>query len=276
MKSNKKVNLFIIGVNKAGSSWLYYLLNNHPQVFMSEVKEQYYFNEQYPENMEKYHANFPFDRDYKYFGEATPTYYRSGETAQNILEYAPEAKIVAIVRDPIKRLHSQFYFHKQLGIIPEDKTIEEAINEPDTHLIRDSHYEETLPVYQELFLDNFKIISLEQALKNMEFCWQELQSFLALKTVELPELSNKSENATGSSFFRLIYKYTIRPIKKRSPELYKKLLRMKTMRVSKKILLRILGKADKEEIPANLQKKLKIEFSATYKYLEELGFDDVY
>ena len=105
MKNNNRVNLFIIGVNKAGSSWLYYLLNNHPQIFMSEVKEQYYFNKEYPDGLKDYHANFPFNEDYKYFGEATPTYYRSEQTAKNIKEYSPDAKILAIVRNPIKRLN---------------------------------------------------------------------------------------------------------------------------------------------------------------------------
>ena len=33
-----RVNLFLIGVNKAGTSWLYYLLAQHPDVFMAAEK----------------------------------------------------------------------------------------------------------------------------------------------------------------------------------------------------------------------------------------------
>jgi hypothetical protein len=276
MSINNKVNLFIIGVNKAGSSWLYYQLNAHPRIFMSEVKELYYFNNEYPDNIEKYHSNFPFDQDFKYFGEATPTYYRKHETAKNIKKYCPEAKIIAIVRDPISHLRSQFYFHKQLGIIPEKKTIEEVITEQDTRLLQDSHYEKTLPDYQEIFGGNFKIVSLEGATGYIELFWKEIQDFLNLKIIELPELSNKSENPTGSSLFRLLYRYTIRPVKKRAPGLYKNFLKMNTMRTSKKILLKLLGKANKDNIPKKLKKELQLEFKETYKYLHKLSFKDIY
>ena len=67
------VNLFVIGVNKAGTSWLYTLLQKHPDVFMSAQKELFYFGERYPEGRDEYHAHFPFDQSYRYFGEATPS-----------------------------------------------------------------------------------------------------------------------------------------------------------------------------------------------------------
>jgi len=276
MNKNNKVNLFIIGVNKAGSSWLYYQLNAHPQIFMSEVKELYYFNNEYPDNIEKYHSNFPFDQDFKYFGEATPTYYRSKDTARNISHYSPKAKILAIIRDPIKRLYSQFYFHKQLGLISENTTLAEAINQDNNRLISDSHYEITLPEYKKIFGDNFLILSLEEAVNDIDSFWQQILNFLELKSVEMPEVSTRSENATGSCLFRLIYKYTIRPIKKNFPDLYKKLLKIKFMRESKIILLDLLGKADKKIISDELHKELKLEFEDTYQYLNSLGFSEIY
>ncbi len=276
MSEAKKVNLFVIGVNKAGSSWLYYLLKQHPQIFMSEIKELYYFDEKYPEKLEEYHSNFPFEKDYQYFGEATPTYYRKRSTAEKIKEYSPNARVMAIVRDPIQRLRSQFYYHKQLDIIPEKMPIEEAIEDKNSHLIQDSHYEKTLPEFRKIFGKNFMVFSLEKAIENTEKMWKELQDFLGIMVIDLPELSQKSENATGSSLFRMIYKYTIRPVKKRSPKLYRKLLQMKSMRKSKKLLLKILGKADKKDISEELYSKLELEFQPTYRYLEKLGYDKIY
>jgi len=276
MRNNQKVNLFIIGVNKAGSSWLYYFLKAHPQIFMSEVKELYYFNKTYLRDLDKYHSHFDFSQPYQYFGEATPTYYRDRQTAENIKNYAPEAKILAIVRDPIQRLRSQFYFHKQLNIIPEKTTMEEAIERLDPHLIQDSHYEQTLPVYKDIFGEQFKIVSLEKALNNIAFAWQELQNFLCLDQVELPEFADHSENATGSRLFRIIYKSTIRPIKKISPELYKILLQLKAMRSAKKLLLNRLGKAHKSNISEELHQKLRKEFQDTYQYLRTLDFSEIY
>ncbi len=161
-----RVNLFVIGVNKAGTSWLYYLLDHHPDVFMADAKELYYFGEAGPEEegpktLKAYHRHFPFDQDYRYFGDATVMYYKSAATADEIQAYNPDAKLLAIVRDPIQRLLSQFQYNKQLGLIDEATSLSEAL--PDRrYLIDTSHYEETLPAYTDRFgADRFKVVSLE-------------------------------------------------------------------------------------------------------------------
>lgn len=51
---------------------------------------------------------------------------------------------------------------------------------------------------------------------------------------------------------------------------------MKTMRKSKKTLLKVLGKADKNEISEGLHAKLEKEFQQTYQYLHKLGFEKAY
>ena len=150
-----RVNLFVIGVNKAGTSWLHYLLDHHPDVFMADAKELYYFGdegpeEERPETLEAYHSHFPLTEPYRYFGDATVMYYKSRAAAGEIQTYNPDAKLLAIVRDPIQRLLSQFQYNKQLGLIDEDTSVSEALPERD-YLLHDSHYEETLPAYAERF-----------------------------------------------------------------------------------------------------------------------------
>lgn len=266
-----KVNLFVIGVNKAGSSWLYYLLNEHPDIYMSEVKELYYFDTDYPDKLQKYHRHFDFAGEYHYYGEATPTYYRDERTARNIHEYCPAAKILAIVRDPIQRLYSQFYFHKQLNLIPEEKSLEEAIAE-ENHLISDSHYENTLTVYEEIFgQDQMFIVSLEEAKTDGEKIWTAVQNFLDLPVVSFPGERGKSENATGNKWFRFVYRMTIRPVKVYMPGLYKWLLQRQFMRWTKTALLDLFGTAKKHPISLETRQFLEKEFEQTYNFLQERG-----
>ncbi|RLA93238.1 MAG: hypothetical protein DRG83_21265, partial [Deltaproteobacteria bacterium] len=40
----KKPNLFVVGAMKAGTTSLYYLLKQHPQIYMSPVKEPHFFS----------------------------------------------------------------------------------------------------------------------------------------------------------------------------------------------------------------------------------------
>ena len=275
-----KVNLFLIGVNKAGTSWLHYLLDHHPDVFMADAKELYYFGDEGPEaerptSLEEYHGHFPFDENYRYFGDATVMYYKSAATADEIRAYNPDAKLFAIVRDPIQRLLSQFQYNKQLGLIDEDTSVFEALPERD-YLLHDSHYEETLPAYAERFgPEQFKVVSLEAGRANPDAFWTELLDFLDLPNAPRPRTEDQPENPTGSPAFRTVYRSTVRPLRRHFPRAYRWLLGSTVARQAKLALLRLLGRAkDKSEVLSpEMEERLKEELAPTYAYLRSLGFE---
>jgi hypothetical protein len=265
----KKVNLFIIGVNKSGTSWLYHILKQHPQVCMSDIKELYYFGRVYPEKMDEYHSHFRFDHDYQYNGEATPTYYRNAGTAVQIKEYNPEARLLVIVRDPIKRFLSHFYYHKQLGIVAEDTNIQQFLAGDTGFLLSDSHYEHSLPSFWHIFgEEQLLIVSLEQAKTDPEAVWQKLTEFLKVNPVPLPLPRDRSENPTGSKWFRSIYRATIQPVKRRNYGLYETMLKNRALRWTKLLLLKLTGLAKKDELSPKIMSRLVEEFDPTYKYLK--------
>lgn len=271
-----RVNLFIIGVNKAGTSWLYYFLDQHPDVFMSEVKELYYFSDERPgpPTLDAYHNHFPFDEDYTYYGEATPMYYRHQATAEDIHAYNPEAKVLAIVRDPIQRLLSQYRYHKQLGLLDEDTTLDEALDGRDPKLLNDSHYERSLPAFAQRFgPEQFKLVSLEAGRDAPEHTWGDLLTFLDLPPVPLHDADAKPENPTGSAAFRQVYRLTARPIQAYAPSIYEWMLQSTLVRNIKLGLIRLLGTADADTLTDEQEARLREEFAPTYAYLREEGFD---
>lgn len=274
---NKKVNLFIIGVSKAGTSWLHFLLEQHPDIYMSKLKEHYFFGKEYPEQMDNYHGYFPFEKPYKYFGESSHNYNLKEDTAKQINEYCPNAKLLAIVRDPIQRLVSQYYFQKQTGVLKESDRLEDAINMANSPLLFESHYERNLPVYEKTFSKRqFKIVSLEAAKKDPALFWTDIQNFLELEPVDFPPSQNKSENATGGKLFRFIYRLTITPIKKFNPSAYKLMIQNSFMHKSKTVLLNLLGTAKKEKLSQESLTFLKKEFEPTYDYLCKIGYANIY
>lgn len=270
-----RVNLFVIGVNKAGTSWLYHLLRQHPDVFMSDVKELYYFGDEHDgtESLAAYHDHFPFDEEYRYYGEATVMYYREKRVANEIHAYNPDAKVLAIVRDPIQRSVSQYRYHKQLGLIDENTDLSEALTEHPM-LLRDSHYEETLPRFADRFGPNqFMVVSLEEGRNAPVRLWKELLSFLDVAEVALPERTSSPENPTGSAAFRRLYRATVRPLKKHAPGVYDRMLQSAVVRQIKLGLIRLLGTADSSPISDQLKAQLRDEFAPTYDYLQDLGFE---
>jgi hypothetical protein len=113
---------FIVGHPKCGTTALYEMLRRHPQIFMPELKESWFFvpelrvREQLagpsrrPNTLEDYLALFEAATPGQIVGEATPSYLRSAFAAQRIAELVPNARIVALFREPASFLRS---FHLQ-------------------------------------------------------------------------------------------------------------------------------------------------------------------
>jgi hypothetical protein len=116
-------DFFIVGHAKSGTSALYAMLRRHPQVYMPDVKEPWYFvpelrsrasgvNEgRHPHTLDGYLALFQDATPEQRAGEATPSYLFSEHAAARIAELQPDAKIIAILREPasfLRSLHMQF------------------------------------------------------------------------------------------------------------------------------------------------------------------------
>ena len=114
MSNNAKLpNFFIVGAPKAGTTSLYAYLDQHPQVYMSPVKEPSYFApEQCRENFifswEGYLRLFENVSDEIAIGEATASYLWSESAARNIAAGIPRAKIIINLRNPVDRAFSQY------------------------------------------------------------------------------------------------------------------------------------------------------------------------
>ena len=271
-----RVNLFVIGVNKAGTSWLYHLLSKHPDIYMSDVKELFFFgtDREGPTNLEAYHRHFDFNGSHSYYGEATATYYREPAVATEIASYNSSAKLIAIVRDPIERTRSHFQYHKQLGIIDEEQPLQTIFERDPSPYLANSHYETALPAFRRQFgRDQFSVVSLEESKANPEAFWSDLLAFLDLSSVPCPDPDAEPENPTGSASFRWVYRTIMQPIKHHVPSFYKWMLQSTAVRQTKLGLLRLLGQAEKEPIPQNVKERLRQEFAPTYAYLSDLGFE---
>ena len=115
-------DFFVVGHPKSGTTALYRMLQSHPQIFMTEMKETRFFApelrsrfhrlgpERLPMTLEDYLSLFDAAGAEQRTGEATPSYLRSRTAAGRIAEVAPEARIIALLREPASFLRS---FHLQ-------------------------------------------------------------------------------------------------------------------------------------------------------------------
>lgn len=109
-------NLFIVGAQRSGSTYLYNMLDGHPQVSMVHPvrpEPKFFINEQSVAKGKAYYEETYF-KDRKdgtlYLGEKSTSYIESMEAARRMHEYYPDARILMILRDPVSRAYSNYRF----------------------------------------------------------------------------------------------------------------------------------------------------------------------
>ena len=119
-------NFLVIGAAKSGTSSLFNYLRQHPQIYMSPVKEPKYFafNEgeklcfngpgdmaehlEVTTDLESYCQLFAGVTNEIAIGECSPSYLYCQGTAERIKNLLPNVKIIAILRHPVERAYSNF------------------------------------------------------------------------------------------------------------------------------------------------------------------------
>jgi hypothetical protein len=111
-----------VGHAKSGTTALYAMLRRHAQIFMPDAKEPWFFADELavrtpprpegtPRTLDEYKSWFDGARPGQRVGEASALYLWSHTAASRIAEVRPDARIVAILREPasfLRSLHLQF------------------------------------------------------------------------------------------------------------------------------------------------------------------------
>lgn len=119
-------NLIFAGAPKAGSSSICKMLSQHPDIFIPEPnKELFYFDFNYDKGLEWYSSHFSAASNSKIRVDATVWYLRRAEVAPRIRVSVPNAKILFVLRDPVKRawsnyLHDYTELSYSLSLSPEE------------------------------------------------------------------------------------------------------------------------------------------------------------
>ena len=102
-------NFIIIGAAKAGTTALYEYLGEHPDVFVSPVKETNFFSSGHPiGTQDEYEAQFAGVRGERAIGEASVQYIASKNAAAQMRDQLPDVKLIAMLRNPADRAFSHY------------------------------------------------------------------------------------------------------------------------------------------------------------------------
>ncbi len=130
-----RVNFIICGAQKAGTTALYALLSEHPEIGTGDKKEIHFFDREPYLNIpfvsqNRYHHHFRDVLEKPIVMEATPIYMYWKPVAERIYKYNPSCKLLFILRDPAERAYSQYKMEYGRGkeSLSFDEAIEAEIN----------------------------------------------------------------------------------------------------------------------------------------------------
>lgn len=118
-------DFLLIGAPRCGTSQFYIILGRHPQIERAAYKELHYFDWNYGKGWEWYRSLFPQDiSPGSITGEATPRYLAHPDVPERVASDLPNVKLIAILRDPVKRAYSHYHLLKRRG---ESRSFEEVV-----------------------------------------------------------------------------------------------------------------------------------------------------
>lgn len=120
-------HFLIIGSQKAGTTTLYHVLRQHPQLYLPPRKElNFFFHEDLYRRGSAYYERF-FDgaAPGQLCGEASPGYICHPQAAERIFRLLPNVKLILTVREPIARAYSQYWDNRRH--LSEWRTFEEVV-----------------------------------------------------------------------------------------------------------------------------------------------------
>lgn len=104
-------NFLGIGVGKAGTTSLHYVLQQHPDVLMVPEKEAHFFNSDlhYALGNEWYASKFSAHKGQPFVGDITPAYFLFPDTYQRMIECCgSDVKLILVLRHPVTRAYSHY------------------------------------------------------------------------------------------------------------------------------------------------------------------------
>ena len=193
-------NFFIVGAPKSGTTNMSYYLMQHPQVFMPENLEPYYFARlDVPQNYKreiisdekKYLSLFKNAKNCKAVGESSPVYLYCPHSALEIKNRFPNSKLIISLRNPIEIAYSEYFSLKFMGF-DQNRSFDELLDSSEEQLtqnefhidslLESGFYSKHIKRFQKIFSKNqIKIIIFEEYIKNTVPTIDSILSFLGIK-----------------------------------------------------------------------------------------------
>jgi hypothetical protein len=197
INNSSSPSFIIIGSEKAGTTTISNTIGLQKNVYIPKIKEIHFFSNNWDKGLGWYKKYF--NNNDKIQGEASPSYTDYPlikNVPERIFKTLPEVKLIYVIRNPIKRIISQYRHALYYNWIPQNLNFEDAIKYRP-QLIDTGRYHFQIEQYFKYFnKSQIKIICIEELNKPEYF-----KSIFKFLNIENPnEQSIQNQNKTGDKF----------------------------------------------------------------------------
>jgi hypothetical protein len=189
-----------VGVHKAGTTWWFNLLVAHPRIDGDPARKELHMlgqlrrKELTPERLAWYHRQFPRARGHQ-AGEWTPRYMAMPAIPGIIERVAPNARLLAIVREPVDRYQSGLSQWLDLARLDPDDADERAGQREA--LMRGFYGRQVQRLVDVVGADRLLVLQYERCTRDAQAQYDRTLGFLGLEPHRLdPESMRTRVNAT--------------------------------------------------------------------------------
>ena len=202
-------SLFLIGAQKAGTTYLATLLGQHPDVCLSEPKEPHYFTQHWEKGEDWYQACFPRP-ERRFLLDASPSYSaaplgselgeayppsRMAHVPERIAIMAPDARFIYLMRDPVGRTYSSYWHSVRAG--NEQRSFAEVIRNDSYYLRMGCYFHQLEHYFKHFDRDRFQLLFFEDFIKAPQVVANRCLSWLGLSPMaDLRLAQGKNESYT--------------------------------------------------------------------------------
>lgn len=213
--------LFLIGAQKAGTTSLAYLLDQHPDIAVSNPKEPGFFSQHYDKGLEWYRQCFPAELP-RLLVDASTGYTMAsvgaaegqggtddpGLVPRRIKAHSPDARFVYVLRDPVDRTISAYQHDRRAGRLA-NSTLREAVSATSFYTDVSRYYRQFAPYAAMFPRERFLFIEFSELIRDPVQVARQCIEFAGLDagsvTLRLAEPKNAAFqfNGLGRSLFNL-------------------------------------------------------------------------
>lgn len=197
-----------IGIARAGSTWLFEMLRQHPEVYIPPAKDIYFFDRYFDKGLDWYLSHFQHAGPAKAVGELSHDYYFSEEATTRIRRELPNARLICCLREPVGRLVSGYVYNRTTSLRSGVSLASYAAQE---EIATQFEYYDHLKRYLECFgREQILVLFYEDMIREPEGFLREIYQFLGVDASFVPpnlhERINPSRNARAESLALFAYR----------------------------------------------------------------------